>query len=447
MQKAEEVDAFPPLEFCLARPVLAQKAPDRIFREPEGRMMLLISLAILIASGYAAYVLTKNILHPSVVYAAIWVTQLTGLLLFGDRFVPLSEEVLFVVALGGVMFTVGGYLSSIDVGAERRLMRPRKVRRDPVFYWIAAIAVGICAVGQYQIFINLVSGVDFATSLVYARVLTSVENEDIYGWYKYGTPIAFAALLALQIMIVQKEASRVHKLLYGYFLLATFCMSVLSTGRGPIISIVLALSICYVLKSGVNWRMGGVLAGIVSSVFVIFWVMGRAMGKVEDEASGALDGFILHLFSSVPALSVYLDDHPLTMIDGAWGANTFRFFIAVAAAVGLTDRPPSLVQDFVQVPHLTNLYTNYLQYIQDFGLVGVMALPLLLGFAHSRLFRWFRKSTHDEFAFYVLIVSYLPLVQTVFMETHFSLMSSWIQLVLLGLIMTKAGKKTTGESL
>lgn len=408
-------------------------------------MMLLISLIILMALAYANFLITKNLLHPSVVYAGIWSIQLIGLLLFRDRFIEPSIDVLFVVVLGAVMFTLGSHLSSVGIAGRGNIMRPRGVRRDLVLFWIAAVVVAICFYGQYRIFIDFAIGEDFATSLVYARTLMSIENEDIYGLYKYGSPLALAALLLLQILIIRNEANRVHKILFSYFLLAALFMAILSTGRGPIAFILLLLGFSYVLKVGINWRMGGVFVGILLMIFMIFWIMGRAMGKADDAASGAINDLIAYLFSSIPALSVYLDNNPIHIMGGDWGGNTFRFLIALTAAAGWSGPPPSLVQDFIPVPHLTNLYTTYLQYIEDFGLAGVVVMPLFIGFLHGHLFRWSMNNTKDEFAFYVLTISYLPLLQTVFQETHFSLMSSWIQFVLLGFVMTKVYEKKRGQ--
>lgn len=408
-------------------------------------MMLLITLVILMALAYANYFITKNVLHPTVVYAGIWSIQLIGLLLFRDRFIEPSIDVLFVVVLGAVMFTIGSHLSFVGINGRGHILRPRGVRRDFVLFWISAVVVAVCLYGQYRIFIDLAIGEDFATNLVYARTLMSIENEDIYGFYKYGSTLAIVVLLLLQILIIRNEASRKHKILFGYFLLAALFMGILSTGRGPIAFIFLLLSFVYVLKVGINWRVGGVFVGILSIVFMIFWIMGRAMGKADDTAEGAVNDLISYLFSSIPALSVYLDEHPIRIIDGDWGSNTFIFFVALMASIGMADKPPNLVQEFIPVPHLTNLYTIYLQYIKDFGLAGVVVLPLFIGFLHGHLFQMAMKNRNNEFAFYILSISYLPLIQTVFQEVHFSNMSTWIQFILLGIVMTKVYEKKRGQ--
>jgi oligosaccharide repeat unit polymerase len=133
-------------------------------------------------------------------------------------------------------------------------------------------------------------------------------------------------------------------------------------------------------------------------------------------------------------------------MDGDFGGNTFRFFIAVAAALGLADRPRSLVQDFVGVPHMTNLYTIYFHYVKDFGLIGVILIPLFLGFVHGRIFRWAMVAgirERSDFAIYILSLSYLPLLQAIFQESHFTSLSTWIQFVVVGILMTRRNSLRT----
>ncbi len=405
--------------------------------------MLIIALAILIALACVNLFMTKRGLHPSVVYAAIWAIQLAGLVIFSDRFIKPSAEVLLIVVLGAIFFSIGSHLSSVAVFFEGHIIHPRKVRRDTTLFLIFAIVVAICLYGQYRIFSELVHKGNFAESLVYARTLMSIENEDIYGLYKYGSPIALGVMLALQILIIRNEANLLHKILFGYFLVAALFMAVISTGRGPIAFIFLLLGLVYIFSSDrkiITRRVGIISVAFSAFTFVVFWIMGSAMGKADEAALGAMSDLIDYLFSSIPALSVYLDQNQIHIIGGDWGSNTLRFFFSLAAAAGLAEKPVSLVQEFVPVPHLTNLYTTYLQYVQDFGWSGIVVVPLFIGYLYGYLFRWSMNNKKDEFALYMLCISYLPLLQSVFQETLFVSLSSWIQFALIGFVISKIYK-------
>jgi oligosaccharide repeat unit polymerase len=404
--------------------------------------MLIISLIFLIILTCINYFVGgKKILHPSVVYTGIWSIQLIGLFLFSDRFIELSFIALALVVFGAIFFSIGAHLSSAYLVGGYRLIRARVVTEDLRLFWLAVILVTTCMYGQYRVFSDLTEGVDFGLSLVHVRILISIDNQDVYGLYKYGGPLALSALLILQINILNNKANRIHGVLFVYFLISSFFMAILSTGRGPVVFVFIYMSVIYVLKVGINWRV--IFSGIVTILltFIIFWIMGNAMGKSDNAADEALNEIVNYIFSSIPALSVYLEQQPLKIFEGDWGANIFRFFSAFLAFVGLAEKPGSLVQEFIAVPHQTNLYTVYYHYLKDFGLIGILIFSLIIGLFHGYVFLLGSMNKRDDFALYILAISYLPLIQTVFQETHFVSLSTWIQYTLLGFMLTKVHKK------
>lgn len=407
--------------------------------------MLITALLILIALTYINYSTTKNILHPAVIYAGIWSIQLIALQ-FINKFIELSMYALLVVVLGAIMFSFGSYLSFITTyNWNREIIRPRLITRSIIKYGCMALITITCLYWQHKIYNdNSVGGDDIATNLVYIRTLTSIENVDIFGIYKYGGIFAQSSLVLLLILILKGKATLLHKILFFYFLFAALYMAYLSTGRGPIALILLQLSIIYSLISGVNWKFFIGMTVLFITTFIIFWVMGSLMGKADDNAANAIFELQDYLFSSIPALSVYIDQHPLNLIDGDWGINIFRFFIALMGAIGFADKPDNLVQEFVSVPHLTNLFTLYLHYIKDFGLAGVIVIPILLGFFHDQIFKWYMSNKNNDFALFILSISYLPLLQSIFQELYFLSLSAWLQYILLGLIMCNS-YKNNGE--
>jgi oligosaccharide repeat unit polymerase len=406
--------------------------------------MLIIATTALIALSLINLYITKAILHPANIYTGSWAIQLLALGFFGQRFITPSIDTIVIVVLGATSFSVGSHLSLNYISKANRIVMPREIKEDTKLYLVFAILVTISVVGQYQIFINLLNDENIATSLIYARTLMSVDNEDIYGTYKYGSALALGVMLAVQILMTRRKATRSLKYLFYYLLLASVFMAIMSSGRGPVAFIFLQVGLVYVLGQGnkiMNWKFAVMTGGFLIFIFSLFWIMGSAMGKADDNAGRAFGNLVDYLFSSIPALSAYIDRHPIQIVGGEWGLNTFRFFLVVASKAGLVAPPASLVQDSVPVPHLTNLYTTYLQYGQDFGWTGIMAIPAMLGFIYGSLFKWTMINRQNDFAFYLLVISYLPLLQSVFQETHFSLMSSWIQFILIGLVLTQVGNK------
>ncbi|CAD5370697.1 conserved membrane hypothetical protein [Rubrivivax sp. A210] len=396
--------------------------------------------AVVLAWTLTSYLVSRSVLHPAVVYSGIWLFQITGLLFFSERFVPLSLEAMTVVILGCLAFTTGTHIRFAAYAAPRPSAAPRSIPVGTRRFEIVAVVVALSLWAQHNVFSTLTAGLDFDIGLVYARKLISIDGEDIYGLSKYGSPLALSGLLALQVLWIRGHASLKHKLLCVFFLIASLAMAVLSTGRGPVVFVFLLTGMAYVLAgppAGQRRRLATLLASITALMFAVFWIMGRALGKADDDAGEALLNLADYLFSSIPALSVFIADNPVSPFGEEHGSNTFRIFHAVAAALGMSPPPPSLVQEFIPVPHLTNLYTIYLHYILDFGWAGVVLLPMFLGAVHGWLFRAAAADRRREFLLILLVISYLPLLQVGFQETHFSTVATWIQLFLICLMLTR----------
>lgn len=224
-----------------------------------------------------------------------------------------------------------------------------------------------------------------------------------------------------------------HLLLFIYFLISSLVFAVLSTGRGPIVLVILSLCLIYLLESprkALGFRALIVLTILGNFTWIIFWSLGSLTGKTDDNIEGALQTLLDYSLSSIPALSVWLDAANLPLIGNMSGEHIFRIFRAIGARLDLVEYPPSLVQEDVAVPHLTNLFTIYLQYLQEFGLL-LFWLPLVpIAFLNVYLYqRYLRART--ELSIYFLCLSYFPLLQSVFQELYFSNIATWFQLSLL----------------
>jgi oligosaccharide repeat unit polymerase len=403
----------------------------------------LLTICVLGLVGLACinYALIPSVLNPTVLFALIWAFQAAGLLAFQSLFLAPSAETLLLVLLGCLMFSIGGNAAYLAASRARYPWKEREVRDVSSVFFVAAIAVAASVVGHLHVFFGLLDEAPLAERLVYARTLISSENQDIYGIYKYGSSISLAAMLALQISILRGRASLSRVLAFVYFTLTSLVLAFFSTGRGPIAFVFMLLGIAYTIQAsggGFVRRLLVILVSVLAATFMIFWLIGEMMGKTEGAATGALNSLVAYVFSGVPALSVYLDAHTLMPLGGNFGTNTFRFFFALAAALGITEAPPSLVQEDVFVPHPTNLYTAYFHYLTDFGYIGFCLPVLAIGLFHGYIFRCFRERRGDELMRYIFVMSFLPLAQTVFQETHFTLLSTWLQLGLMGAAFTKA---------
>lgn len=398
-------------------------------------IFFMVSMLLLFAWNYHVH---KAITHPAVAYAFVWFLQVFGFGVFSDSFIQCSDLTYVVIFLGTASFSLGGGLSA---GLSRQSSLGF-LNRDFSPFTIKALIVFIVSVGclfkQYEIFSAAGAGESFAEQLVVVRSLMNYEGEDVYGVFKYGSAFGFVLLMLCVSKVVKREPFFARYVFLLIVFLVSFGFSVLSTGRGAVLQIILACVAIWVLGSGRNVRLVDALKSVFVIVFCayfIFQVMGEAMGKVGGTFNEASRDIVDYQFSSIPALSYYLERNGLNFIDGEGGVNTFRFFNLLLSKVGFLPEPKSLIQEFVPVPVVTNIYTNYHLFIKDFGIVGLVVIPFFLGFVHSYVYVVGMRVRSDV-ALALIGILYLPLLQSISGESYITNISKWIQFVLLAVFLS-----------
>lgn len=108
------------------------------------------------------------------------------------------------------------------------------------------------------------------------------------------------------------------------------------------------------------------------------------------------------------------------------GINSFRFFFAILSGLHLVDAPPSLIKSYEQVPDMTNVYTVYEVYVKDFGILGYY-IPVFLLIMHWNFYIFARK--YGGIWIFICSFLYYPLIMQFFQDQYFSLLSTWIQMI------------------
>jgi oligosaccharide repeat unit polymerase len=105
---------------------------------------------------------------------------------------------------------------------------------------------------------------------------------------------------------------------------------------------------------------------------------------------------------------------------------TLRAFVLISNATLGTHYPvASLVLDRTDVPESTNVYTLYYPYFADYGWLGVLLFPAVVGFGGSLLFARARRGSRPAVILYGMVIAAILL--TVGNETFFTSASAWIQ--------------------
>lgn len=389
----------------------------------SGLLALMVMAMLLLATGIARY--TRDALHPGVLQVGLWgcVGLCYQLLPHGMR--PLSPYTLLLVTLGCLAFALASLAvarhprtaSGIALpAADRDAWGTTLVR--PLLFWVALLGLPLFLTKAVEI----ADSISLTESmLLNLRIALTGEDGDTqtYGLLAYLLPVSFTSTL------VELAASRRRGFeLKGWVaLLVSLGYSVLSTGRTYLFVLFIALAFIALMQRRI--RPAAMAWVGLALVGLLFFGMGWLFDKIGEDspntnALSALDAFSLYLLGSLAAFDLWLAAPP--PLD--WGLNVLRSPIAVLASLGLNIQVPALVKEYVYIPEPTNVYTVFLPYVTDFGLMGAIGAFAFFGWLQARLYRAARTGDPRMVILYAL--SMYPLLLQFFQDQYFSLLTTWV---------------------
>ena len=147
----------------------------------------------------------------------------------------------------------------------------------------------------------------------------------------------------------------------------------------------------------------------------------------EDVLSSEL---LTYLSGSVIAFDHVIDSHAFTRM----GANVFRFFIALSDTLFGTNKAIRLAEEFETAYGLsTNVFTFYDFYLRDFGIAFSIFMQFMVSCIHGITYK-LRNTVSGLFFFSMLTY---PLIMQFFQDQYMSLLSTWLQVIIVYFIVIK----------
>jgi oligosaccharide repeat unit polymerase len=380
----------------------------------------------------ANYLLHRDLMYPGFLQAALWSVAVTLLVLFQDMFIPIPDGVFVLLAVGVVLFSMGGFLASYDHTPHRTrnfVAEGTLPSRHAVAVLAAVVLVGL--VFYVDRVRELGSSGPSNSFFVNLRYAVSVNEEETGGIGRVATFLMLAYILAAIVILKRTGVSRptVSRGLLAVTILLGTVFGVLSSGRGQVLAfMVLVFAIPAVLRVTSPAKIASILVLLTLLLFAAVGLTlskGGTLGNTFGENLATMrESFLTYAVSEIPALGRYLDNRGP---DVELGLNTMRSIVALLHALGFQTTAAPLVQPYIDVPMSANAYTIYHPYIKDFGPFGAPAVLFVLGFVHAALYR--RATVRNPHALFVFLfaLSLFPLAMQVFQDMYFSLLSMWLQ--------------------
>ncbi len=219
------------------------------------------------------YLLHRDVMYPGFLQAALWFAAFSLLSMTAGMFVPVSDRTLLILVVGVVLFSMGSFVGSYGHRPHlaRNYLQEGTLPSKGAIGLLAAVAIvglvlyarraqDLAAAGPSdQPFINL-------------RYAVSIVPDETGGFgitqYFLGPAYVLAA-----VAVLKKHGSStptIPRVVVGVTLLIGFAFGVLSSGRGPVLAlIVMVLAIPTVLRARTPIRTAGTLIAMSLVLFAI----------------------------------------------------------------------------------------------------------------------------------------------------------------------------------
>ena len=380
-----------------------------------------LTIAGLVTLGVAGFLRYGDVMYPPVLHCAVWALVLALGSLFGGALDPVPTSVLILIALSGLTFSAGAYAATYTLGREQVWSPPAGAAPHAGFTHLLTL---VSAAGLPFFLLRVLAlGAEGPTesTLVNARlamtgdVFSGLEATGSLGLVEYLVPLAtMAAVLELARARRFDRWALVAVLVAGAY-------AVLFTGRTVAVQLLVAVMGLRLIRREIAPGRGALFA--IGAFVAVFAGVGFALGKLGIDGVIDLGDILLsYTVASLRALGQVIATDPIP----TGGENVFRTVLAALARFGAEVGAPSLVKEPAYVPIPTNVYTVFHPYLLDFGLIGTVVLPWLLGLFHGALYRGaVRRGGALAVVFAFMLY---PLAMQVFQDQYVSLLSQWVQL-------------------
>lgn len=358
--------------------------------------MLLAVLAVTLLLTLIGLYVSRDVFAPYVACPGVWSASILILYFLPNNFYPVCHDLPPMLLIWTIGFSGAALLCERITPAASAASIVREPNRGVLKAYMALTIVTMPIVAGlvlYQAFVT-----EPETMFRYMRIMNTGADENIeppkIGPLIYCTALAYVSIFFSLTYFKSKKLTFVILLMNVLYALTTMSKTTFLT------IIFSSLYICYAKK---YVRMKHLLYGFVAFVALSF-VMQSARAVGEDvEANSFL---ALYLSSSMVAFDYFAE----ACSTPVWGGNSLRIFYAIGHSLGLTEREPlETILPFVNIPEITNTYTNLYPFYVDFGAAGVVIFSVLYGLLYGFLYKKSRTGGKMELILYSISLTFVLL--------------------------------------
>lgn len=397
--------------------------------------MLDILLLILIGIELFSIYKYREPLCPAVMHNVMWIIAIyfAKPLLQNQKIEGFAAV---IIVIGSVLFQLGfGFAKYTTFGKHSDFTASNTLKLNCNNLKKLIIIVVVISVPIIFRYIYYLKG---DISSIYYLLMSANENLSLPSYFSYYR--GFLRYFSIGILICYWEAnSDIQKRLRKYVILLQIITVLLVASvptRNGILSYFLPLILAYFVTHKISNSKQIIIIAVAAILFmaVFYLISTRKYWYLYENAHSAFSVILseiqTYLSGSIAAFFETASEHAYMY----HGKNSFRFFIAIGDRLFGTSDAVSLTNAFTHLNNgiTTNVYTFYDFYLRDFGFAYAVIAQLVVGIFHGISY-WGSKKNDLLQMYYFALLSY-PLVMQFFEDQYLSLLSTWIQIIVAGLL-------------
>lgn len=389
---------------------------------------------LLLLSILSFFLFDFDVMEP----ANIFLSTMTASALFGALNVQrwslsVSFFTLFIV-LGGVLsFLIGSFFSYFELrkiasdyrndnytGADVRVYNANI--KIFILCIVSVILLGFSFKEVYDLALQLGNTGGISTMISTVRYPMERQEVSFSRWMSYRS-LFVQSVCYVYIYIFFDNLLNENKI-YIKYLLPIFIyipFTILTTGRMDILFLlvytVTVFSILYFKKKHYSIASKKIICIVLFisaiSFLGIFLLYGFFTGKVVTEERTPFVIISHYVGLSFPALDKFLNGYSVESL--YIGNNTFSGIYNNLISLGIDLPRPNIFLDFIEFEGInTNVYSAFRRYIEDYGIIGMMAVLFIFGSMFSFVYNYILKKKNNKY----LIIMYATYAWTLVLSFH-----------------------------
>lgn len=389
-----------------------------------------------------SYLLNKKFLFaPSLICILSFLIGLTFLSINLDKWhVELQFETVFIILLGLISLIIGERLGSEKISFSKNYIFNKyfyKIHKFKINQWITILLIIVNSLSTY-LFYNEVMRIsslyttssinDFSDVMANYRVAMMFGDDVSYNVNAYVSQLVKIVYtssyiyLFIFIMNIFKKIRFGENLINLVVVLPYLILTFLTGGRIGFIKILAAVLWFIYIASFLNLPKGAFqrfiskftkyIIIVIGAILFLFYSLRVAMGRANSTDTNFTDYISLYIGAPILLLDNYISDHDSNKSFDIYHSETF---IGVSVFLNkLQGKKINAGLEFRDGPggiNLGNVYTPFRRYYNDFGYLGVILLPLIMGYILAKIlaiiFYWRNILFTRRISFFVILFAYL----------------------------------------